>query len=1221
MRRFAAACLCILLGSAIHLFGQALTSLNGTVADPSGAVVGGATVTLTNVLTGAQRQDKSDSAGRYSFAQVQPGKYKISATAAGFAEQILNDVELLVNTPSTINITFEKLGSLAEAISVSAEAVQVNTTDASIGNAIGNRPITQLPFEARNVVGLLALQPGVTYLGPNVADDFRSGSVNGAKSDQSNVVLDGVDVNDEQDRTAFTSVLRVTLDSVEEFRTTTSNANADQGRGPGAQVTLVTKSGTNDLHGSLYEYHRNTITSANSFFNNAAIPAVPRQKLIRNVFGASVGGPIKKNRIFYFLNYEGRRDATESPALRIVPTADFRQGIFTYIKTDGSIGKLTPEQIKNEVDPLHIGPDPAILQLLQSYPLPNNDQVGDQLNTAGYRFKASTPLRYNTYIAKFDAQLDNDGKHRLFWRGNLQNDHDENGLPQFPGDPASSVTLANNKGFAAGYTWLINPSLISNFRYGYTRQGGESTGILSAPYVTLRDIDSRYALSTGLTQILPVHTIAEDLTLNKGAHSFAFGGLILRISNHRLNYGNSFSDGYANSSWLLGTGENLLVPDAVDSTDYTRKMVDLLGVISEGDASYNYDKQGNVLPQGAGISRTFVGPQYELYGQDSWKVTRALTVTAGLRASFVPPVKEANGFQTSANINLGDWLAMRGALADEGKPQSLAPKISYQLANAPGGRPLYQYQKDFSPRVGLAYSPQTTQGFWGWLFGGPGKTAFRGGFGMYYDLFGQGIAHLYDSTALGFSTLLQNPANASVLTAPRYTGFYDLPAGLLPPAPKGGFPQVQPDIFQITTGLDDKLQSPYSMNMNFSIGREFKHGFFVQGSYVGRLARHSLIGDDVAIPTNLKDPKSGQTYFQAASQLWALNVQGVDVSKIPAIPFWEDMWPGAAGGGLTATQSIYTNVYQQVSDATTALTYLDLPDDTGACYPSCSRLGPYALFNSQYSSLAAFRSIGSGDYHAMQWTVRKRFSSGFQFDFNYTWSKSIDLASTREKDGRVAEQIINSWFPDQMRAVSDYDTTHIFSSFWVAELPFGRGKKFGNGMSKALDALVGGWQLSGIFRATSGLPATTDNGGFWPTNWNVEGYASQIAPVKTGTTKNAALVGGGGGPNIFPDPTAALAAFANTLPGQSGNRNPIRGDGYFGIDLGLGKRFIMPWKDSHSIQFRAEAFNVTNTVRFDTNNVTVGNVSLSLGSPNSWGNYSEVLTNPRVIQFSARYEF
>lgn len=286
-------------------FGQAVTSLSGTVADPSGAVIPGAHVEVSNTATGAQRSTISDASGRYSFQQITPGQYRIAAKATGFADLVVNQVELLVNSPATINLTFEKVGSLSETVAVSADAVQVNTTDASLGNAINTRPILQLPFEARNVVGLLSLQPGVTFTpgsagSAGIPGDYRSGSVNGGKSDQGNVTLDGVDVNDQQYRTAFTSVLRVTLDSVQEFRTVTSNAGADQGRTSGAQVSLVTKSGTNDFHGSLYEYHRNTLTTANDFFLNSA--GVERQKLIRNTFGASVGGPIKKNRLFFFTN-------------------------------------------------------------------------------------------------------------------------------------------------------------------------------------------------------------------------------------------------------------------------------------------------------------------------------------------------------------------------------------------------------------------------------------------------------------------------------------------------------------------------------------------------------------------------------------------------------------------------------------------------------------------------------------------------------------------------------------------------------------------------------------------------------------------------------------------------------------------------------------------------------------------------------------------------------
>src|SRR5260370_1022133 len=382
---------CILSG--LGMFGQSLTSLTGTVTDPTGAVIPGAAITVTNAGSASQRETKSDSSGRYSFAQLQPGTYQITAKAPGFSDVVIDKVELLVNTPATVAISFSKVGAVAETVAVTADSVQVNTTDASIGNAVGEKPITQLPFEARNVVGLLSLQPGVVYLGepdPGAINDYRSGAVNGGKSDQANITLDGIDVNDQQNKAAFTSVLRVTLDSVQEFRTITTNAGADFGRTSGAQVSLLTKSGTNIPHGALYEYARSTAANANTFFNNAA--NLPREKLDRNVFGVALGGPIKKNRLFFFLNYEGRRDDSERSVLRTVPNDTFRQGIFTYQKKTGGLGQYTPQQIKDTIDPLHIGPDPAALQLFQSYPHPNTDKAGDNLNTAGFRFNAPSTL-------------------------------------------------------------------------------------------------------------------------------------------------------------------------------------------------------------------------------------------------------------------------------------------------------------------------------------------------------------------------------------------------------------------------------------------------------------------------------------------------------------------------------------------------------------------------------------------------------------------------------------------------------------------------------------------------------------------------------------------------------------------------------------------------------------------------------------------------------------
>ncbi|MFN7996837.1 MAG: carboxypeptidase-like regulatory domain-containing protein [Bryobacteraceae bacterium] len=1207
------------LSLAVMMCGTAfaqITSLSGVVTDPSGAVVPKASLVLTNANTGAERRTVSDNDGRYSFAAAQPGTYNLAVKATGFSDKIVQNLKLLVDSPATVNVAFENVGSLSEVVAVSAEAVQVNTQDATLGNAISNRPITQLPFEARNVVGLLSLQPGVTYFGdPSVRDDYRSGAVNGGKSDQSNVLLDGVDVNDQQTRAAFTSVLRVTLDSVEEFRTTTTNGGAEQGRTSGAQVSLVTKSGTNEVHGSLYEYNRNTITSANSFFNNAS--GVPRQKLIRNVFGAALGGPLKKNRLFYFMNFEGRRDAQDASAVRIVPTDTYRQGIFGYQKLDGSVGYLSPQQIAADIDPSHIGPSPAILQLLQSYPHPNDNTVGDGINTLGFRFKSGTPLRYNTYISRIDYQIDGAGKHQIFFRGNLQNDHltPAGGIPQFPGQADSELRVENSKGLAIGYTWVATPNMVSTWHYGLTRQSYDITGVQSQSYVTLRDIAPLYAETLTGRQTIPVHQFSNDTSWSHGAHSIDFGGVARLITVRRADTG-TFSSGYANSSWFIDQGSSLMAPvtdaDPNYETDFVRKMTDLLGIISEGDANYYYGKDGSLLAPGAPIKRTYVDHEFELYVKDTWKIKRNLSLSLGLRASLFPALYEANGIQTSSNVPLGDWFNTRGGLAAQGQPQSLAPVISFNLKDAAGGRPLYPFQKDFAPRAALAYSPDPDAAWLKKLFGGPGKTSIRMGFGMYYDLFGQSLIQLANATALGFSTQLSNPANADEATAPRFTGITQLPGGLLPAAPAGGFPQVAPDAFAITTGLDDKLKAPYTMNADFSIAREFSHGLFLQTSYVGRFSRKSLQGDDVAIPTDLVDKASGMDYFTAASILQRAVRANADVSTIQPIPWFENIFPGYAGGGFTATQNLYQNYWLPAGPGNDTAALAEIDDGPSYGCSPCSKFGPNALFNPQYSSLAVFRSRGSGAYHALQVTLRKSFSQGLQFDFNYTFSKSIDIGSTRETDGRVISQIVNPWNPRQMRAISDYDTTHVVSAFWVAELPIGRNKKFGSNMNRGLDALVGGWQLSGIWRMSSGLPAFLDNGGFWATNWNVEGPGTKISEPRVGTVKNSTS----GGPNIFPDPNTAFSSFDLTMPGESGTRNPVRGDGFFTIDVGLGKRFTMPYNEHHSIQFRAEAFNLTNTVRFD-----VYTASLSLGTQGSFGKYSSTLNTPRVLQFGARYEF
>jgi hypothetical protein len=1233
------------------LFGQT-TSITGTVMDPSGAVVPTATVTITNLNTGATRTDVADSQGRYTIAQVTPGPYKISAKAPGFAEASIARVELLVNQPATIPIRFEKVGATSETVQVEGAVEQVNTTDASIGNAIGTRAIIEMPMYARNVAGLLAFQPGVTSFGSFGAQnlDFRSGSVNGGKSDQSNITLDGADCADQNSRQAFTCVLRVTLDSVEEFRTVTTNGDAATGRGSGADVALVTKSGTNELHGSLYEYRRGTETAANSFFNNRS--GVRRPPLLINIFGGSAGGPIKKNKLFAFINYEGRRDASAVSVTRTVPTETLKQGIIQYHNTAGQLVQVGPSQIQ-QIDSAGIGVNPTALKDLQRFPAGNNSQVGDSLNTTGFTFNAPGHSVQNTYIAKFDYHATD--RHSLFVRGNLQNDSADNGpanAPQFPGLPANSVTLANSKGLATGWTGVLTPTLVSTFRYGFTRAGTQSTGVLTGNYEWFRGYDTPFGTSTGLARIVPVHTFSEDVSWNHGGHDFRFGAIVRLISNSSISYRHSFSSASSNPSWLKGSGLDLspasLGLSKGDTTSFQYAMGALLGLEVQGNANYNYLVDGTLIAPGKPVGRDFVNHEGDLYAQDTWKVTRKLTLTAGIRLSLAPAVYEANDQQASTNLPIADWLAKRQILADQGLSQTGAGLITFIPVGQ--GRPMYPYHKNWAPRLGLAYSPNADSGLSKFLFGGAGKTSIRAGAGMYYDVIGQPLAQLFNSTAFGLASSLTSPPN--ILTsaeAPRYSGFYGVPSAIVPPPPPGGLPRTYPTSgagsFAITNSIDDRLKAPYTINLDFSIGREFGHGFFIQGAYVGRLSRRSLVNQDLAMPTNLRDPKSGQTYFQAMTQLATLlDLQGVSIANLPKIPFFENMWSHAAGNGLTATQ-VWANDYRNNSNPGDFTNTLNNADNAANCNPggtlfnskgnvdamACGDQGPWMIFNPQFSALSAYSSIGLGDYHAMQWTIRKRFSGGLLFDLNYTWSKSIDLGSTGEAgvcnptcDPSTASYsgfIQNTWNASQMRAVSSYDTTHAVNAYMVYQLPFGRGMKFGGGMNRVLNAFVGGWQISGTYRQTTGLPFSIGNGQRWPTNWEVSDIATpngnpMPAVVSTG---NSSL----GGPNLWQDPRAAFGAFQETLAGQSGSRNTLRGDGFFNIDTGVFKSFAMPYSERHQLTFRWEAYNVTNSVRFDP---TCGGSSYGVGcgnilSASSFGKLNTQLGTPRQMQFALRYSF
>ena len=631
------AVLVVLMGS-LAWSQVATTSVKGTVYDSKGAVVPDATVTMQNPSTGFTRSTKTNGQGGYEFIQIQPATYTISVVAPGFGKAEVVGVQLLVNTPATQNLQLE-VAATATVVEVQGQAEMVNTQDASIGNAFDSKQILNLPFEGRDPVGILSLQPGVAFVGDsrNVDQsmDSRGGSVNGARSDQTNITLDGVDNNDQNLGLAFQGALRSTLDSLEEFRVATSNSNADSGRSSGAQVSLVTKSGTNNLHGTLYEYNRSSIGEANDWFNEQAqvgsgLPNKPGE-LIRNTFGVSVGGPIIRNKLFFFATYEGQRTHENLQVTRTVPSLLLRQGIIQYFDATGTLQQLGPTQIASMdpnctglgTCPLGPGVNPDILTLLNTYPTPNTTAAGDGLNFVGDTFPAAVPSKLDTYIVKFDGNLT--PRQQIYVRGNLQNDHfvnsDPTSAPQFAGRPANVTNENNVKGLAVGDVWTINNNLINNFRYGYTRPNLIGSGLQAQQFVTLRGLDNPQGESSTDLVNSPVHNFVDDFSWRRGNHTIEFGGNWRIINDIRSANDLSFLGAETNPSWLTfsgiaNTGQSLDpaafgFPAVVNGRAHDLAMATLAGIVSEGFSNYNRTKTGSVLPEGEPANRHFKSNEYE----------------------------------------------------------------------------------------------------------------------------------------------------------------------------------------------------------------------------------------------------------------------------------------------------------------------------------------------------------------------------------------------------------------------------------------------------------------------------------------------------------------------------------------------------------------------------------------------------------------------------------
>jgi hypothetical protein len=1230
------------------------STIRGTITDPQGRVVAGASVTLTNSATNAVRTTKSTDAGDYIFDLISPGTYRVEFEATGFKRQAIAKVEALIGKPTDASANLE-VGTTGEVVEVtsSGQEVLVNTQDATLGNNFINQQITQLPLESRNLVDLLSLQPGST----------REGYVTGARADQANVTLDGVDINNAQtgnaevprqtngliigaldsDRGNITSgpVLRLNAEAIDEFRVTTANGNANQGRSSGSQVNLVTKSGTNSLHGAGFEFYRSRGFTANDWFNNHATPVVPRQQLIRHTYGGALGGPIWKDKAFFFYSYEARHDSSAQSVATFVPLPSLGQGTINY-QYCADAACSTTQTASLTVSPAAPGPytaagiNQAALDVLAAaatrYPV-NDQTTGDQLNVSGTRFNAPTPTKLNSHVAKFDFNVTRN--QTAFARLNVIYDHQT--LPQWLPDTTSPIVWNHPWGGAAGHTWTIGNNWVNNFRYGFTRQaftnGGDSTGNDSDFRVVFQPNGQTHPVS----RVTPVHNITDDVSWIHGKHNVQFGANVRLVSNSRLSYQSAFDYSEVNPSFYSGTGFPIadLFQAYLDShnlpggdptaTDNTcggvragasvvscREIRDagtaLIGRFTEIRARFTFAKDGTLQPAGTPAARDFATQAYDSYVQDTWKLRPSLTLTLGLRYSLERPVYETHGFETQPTVPLGKYFAERVAAGQQGTNFTDLITIN-KSGPANGGKPLYNWDKNnFQPRVALAWSldPQ-------------GKSVIRGGYALTNDYYGQALAVDFDlGNALGFTQEYDNHANQYNVTTrlgPQFTNFGQsvramidpslVPSSLVLPATATPLDGINNFGELIQRSLDSNLRAPTEHVWNVTFEHQLPKGAVMSFSYIGRMGRGLLVRRDVTAFNNLRDPKTGLDWYTAGTALEKLRAAAVPISQVPSMlpakvsQYFDNMFPAGLAALLNSYEGLPNDPGQNQggfdnnwSNAQAFLGYSssnigfftanDWTDTQAELDLALAANGqPLRFMQPQYGALSTWSTTGNSNYHALTASLRQRLSS-LTFDLNYTWSHSLDDASgLQQETGFGNPQGNGAFIVNPLRPRENYAS----SDFDVRH-------------NINADAV---WQLpfgkgqpilNGAGRFTNALFGGWQLSGIF--RWNTglpvfspydDGQWATNWDVQSAVTPLHPIHScpskpkDSSAPKLFGncDVTKVYQNFRSAYPGESGPRNYLRYPGYIALDLGFGKTWKMPWNEGHQLQLRWDVFNVTNT--------------------------------------------
>jgi hypothetical protein len=1240
---------------------QDSSALTGVVTDATGAALPGTKIVLTNKLTGLVYTQTTNKQGSYTFPTVAPHEgYTATFTHDGFTTAEVDALVLNVGQTRTLD---EKLAAGAtDKVDVSASNAQVtlNTSDASIGNNIDPSQLNSLPVYDRTagITDLFYQQPGV---------DSNTGAVTGARIDQTSVTVDGLDVNDIAAGSTFAIVGNSPVDSVEQFTGTVAGLVPGVGTGSGAQFQLVTKDGTNKFHGNINEYHRDTTTVANAWFNN--LVGIPRTPLIRNQFGGNIGGPIKRDKLFFFLDIADSRIVQSSSGNDTVPLTNLTNTTtptINYINsnegcdntsrlntTPNCISSLSATQVA-ALDPAGQGFDSNVVAFMAGrYPVANDLTEGDGVNTGGFRFVYPTPDNEITYVGRIDYNLNK--AHKIFGRFTINRENATESLPVFPSDPPTHPFIDRSYGYVVSDTWSIGKNKVNQFYYGDNISKYDFPNAYNPTGVnaySFSGLSGPYSGTDGQKRRVPIPVVRDDFNWQLGNHNLAFGGTFkfIKTDSNLINNFNFVGIGLQGAA--LGSGLVASVrPDDINQigsaavNDYDSTFADELGVIGDISTNYTYNGAGAALPLAGGGPRAYRYFETEAYVSDDWKITPKLTLSYGVRYQLYSVPYEAHGnqsveFTTSTDqqhSTIDAYVKDRIAQQNSGNTSVTGlPIYEVELGGkANKGPNLYAPSyKDFAPRLAFAYTPHP-------------KTVFSGSAGIVYDrtvinainFLQDQISYLFSNTQtaqFGGSTV-----PASLLADTRVGSGLSYPTSLNPPPaalsvpyvpyidPDGSITGVPNQPYGLGAGetnfvISPTLKDPYSIAFNLGVQQELPAHLILRINYVGRLGRRLLADADAGQVIDVPDYTGNSTQSMAqafaalTTQTRACQNAGASSCPLTPQPWFENVlgsYQGFLGEGSSNTDLVNAMVGQlaprgDISDMLYTMGYYtELAGFTGFLPTNIG-------IPSQFGSNAYLTNQGNSNYHGLLVTLTKNMSNGLSFNLNYTWSHSIDNTSESANQNALFS---NSGFicditkPRACRASSDFDVRQEISSNFIYELPFGRGKQFGANIPVWENELLGGWSVSGLPGYRTGLAVTPYSDTYLASFDNQDpaiffgnkGDLKAKINVSNGVVWNFAG-GAAGAAKVFKE-------FRGPIGIEYGQRNLLKSAGDISLDAGLAKEFPV-YKNVH-FTFRADFFNVLNHPAFGGPGVSI------VGNQSQFGQITGTANGARVGQFSLRLEF